>query len=408
VAIYSLHHTAIGKSTQARPHTTAAHVRYIARPQAMRHFEAARCPSRPSAAMRYFRAQEDLDRVNGRVSDKLMLALPRELNPKQRVELVRGFAEDATKGRAPWLAAFHDKGKDANNPHCHLVIRDRDPDTGMRVIGTSEKGSTERFRQMWERHANLALKKAGHTQRIDRRSLRAQGVDRPATIHEGPRAREMDFRGAAPTSRRREARNAPGARSGKRDINYPDIDRGRSRPQYNRMLRAKDTEADCWDAIDRDQQQREFDALGFGRAPAARSVKGIGWSPIEAKPGKQTIPTSGHQRPVAVPASLPRGDTRFVSRPASFVPTANDVAFGQRNNEGPEVIAKYGRPMPGHRVPKLDEVKRKPTRAASGDSTQDRAQANHKESMRPSSQTARGGAMPEEDDRLKEAALGCV
>jgi len=66
-----------------------------------------------------------------------MLALPKELNDEQRIELVKDFAEHATEGRAPWLAAFHMKGKDARNPHCHLVLRDRDPETNKRVIGTS-------------------------------------------------------------------------------------------------------------------------------------------------------------------------------------------------------------------------------------------------------------------------------
>jgi len=35
VAIYSLHHTPVGKSTQAQPYTAAAHTRYITRKDAL-------------------------------------------------------------------------------------------------------------------------------------------------------------------------------------------------------------------------------------------------------------------------------------------------------------------------------------------------------------------------------------
>jgi hypothetical protein len=295
VAIYSLHHTAIGKTTQAKPYTAAAHVKYIARPQALRHLEARRCPGKASAAIRYFREQEDKDRANARVADKLMLALPRELSQAQRVVLVTSFAEDMTKGRAPWLAAFHDKDKDADNPHCHLIIRDRDPKTRRRVIATSEPGSTERFRQAWERHANRALEMAGRKERIDRRTLRAQGVERSPTIHEGPRAQEMDARGAAPRSRKRDARNGPGAKKDTRQVDYPSIDQGLSRPEYNRMLRAQETESDFWSAIDQDTQTREFENLGYGedlarRQGRIRSIEEEVQHPMsaKAKPFKRT------------------------------------------------------------------------------------------------------------------------
>lgn len=136
------------------------------------------------------------DRKNARVIDKLMLALPRELDEKQRVDLVRAFVTDLAGGKAvPFLAAFHDMPgtKDEANPHCHLILRDRDPETGKgRVIGMSEKGSTERAREVWERVTNAALEAAGSDARIDRRSLQERGVtDREPSAHEGPQARAI-------------------------------------------------------------------------------------------------------------------------------------------------------------------------------------------------------------------------
>lgn len=141
------------------------------------------------------------------------------------MELIRGFAEEVTQGRAPWLAAIHDKGKDEANPHCHLVIHDRDPETGKRVIGMSENGSTERLRSLWEDHTNQALTSAGHNARVDRRTLEAQGIDRKPTIHEGPRARGMAGRGVAPNSRIRTRRNGRGAKSRTRSVDSGSVRR---------------------------------------------------------------------------------------------------------------------------------------------------------------------------------------
>jgi hypothetical protein len=264
MAIYSLHHTPVGKSTQAQPYTAAAHIRYITRKNALSAIRQSRFPvNTPRQIADYLRGCEDQDRKNARVIDKVMLALPRELNPEQQIGLVRNFAEHVTKGRAPWLAAFHTKGKDRSNPHCHLVIRDRDPKTGKRVIGTSEIGSTERLRQQWEDYANRALKQAGSKERIDRRTLEAQGIQREPTIHEGPQSQAMDRRGVQPKSQSRRRRNRPGSRRAHRDVDYRAIDKGRSRPQLNRARRAngRETERDYWDAIDQDNQRREIASL---------------------------------------------------------------------------------------------------------------------------------------------------
>jgi len=285
VAIYSLHHSPIGKSTQAQPYTAAAHINYITRKRAMSLMQKARLPGQnPREVAEYLKGCEDRDRKNARVIDKVMLALPKELSQTERIGLVREFAEHVTEGRAPWLAAFHDKGKDVSNPHCHLVIRDRDPKTGKRVIGTSEIGSTERLRESWEKHANQALARAGRSERIDRRTLAEQGIDREPTIHEGPQSQAMDKRGAQPQSRRRQLRNRPGAKRPHRNVDYRLIDKGKSRPQVNRMRRsaAQETDRDHWNAIDRDSQTRELQDLAALHNPHREHA-----SPRPAPPAQQ-------------------------------------------------------------------------------------------------------------------------
>lgn len=138
--------------------------------------------------------QEEADRKNARVIDKVTIALPRELDAVQRVELVRAFAAEVTQGRVAWLAAVHDQGKDADNPHAHVVLRDRDLQTGKMALRMSQSGSTEMLRGTWERVCNAALERAGMDERIDRRTLEAQGIERIPTKHIGPQARQIEAR----------------------------------------------------------------------------------------------------------------------------------------------------------------------------------------------------------------------
>lgn len=243
MAIFSLNHSAIGRSTHAAG-TAGAHIGYITRSSACLTVMAERMPlavkgQRGGAARAWLDDQEAADRKNARVVDKVMLALPRELTAEQQAALVRDFAEEVTLGRASWLAAVHQDHPD--NPHAHLVIRDKDPETGKRVVGLSEKGSTDRLREAWEIAANLALEKAGREERIDRRSLKDQGVDREATIHVGPQPAAMARQGKQIDSQVREVQKP---RGGVREVRWPEIDGGRSRAVHNDRVRAKNAARD--------------------------------------------------------------------------------------------------------------------------------------------------------------------
>lgn len=241
MALYSLHHSFIGKTTQARPHTASAHVKYITRRQACTQLLAGNMPEGSVAARKWVRDQEDADRKNARVIDKVMLALPRELTPAQNHALVREFAETLTEGRASWLAAFHDAGEDAENPHCHLVLRDRDHRTGRRVLLTSEKGSTQRLRVLWDVIQNRHLQEHGHEARVDHRTLEAQGLDLEPQQHVGPAALALAERGERPISQNRERRNLKVSRfkgrvGATRVAPYERIDRGRTRQEHRRQI----------------------------------------------------------------------------------------------------------------------------------------------------------------------------
>ena len=255
MAIYSLRLTPVGKTTQRQPFTAAAHLGYIARKEAASYTMAERMPEGKVRAMRWLRAEEKADRVNARVADKLVIALPRELSSQQQITLMWAFAERLTQGRASWFASIHAKGKDRENPHCHLLVRDRDIHTGMRVVmfsagakeireraakGLSAPTTLRDIRAMWEQLANQALRDAGRVERIDRRTLAAQGVSRSPQVHEGPNIRAMHERGFRPQSRDRVYRNRAVRRRGvppTRIVRYQEIDRGLTRLEYNTALR---------------------------------------------------------------------------------------------------------------------------------------------------------------------------
>jgi hypothetical protein len=198
-----------------------------------------------TAIQAWLRDAEHADRVNARVVDKLVVALPRELDAAGRRELVRDFCELVTGGRAAYVAAIHDKGEDAVNPHAHVMLRDRDLETGKRVLQTTERGSTERLREAWEFAANRALERAGVAERIDRRSLLEQGIDREPTRHIGPHVEAMERKGMEP-ERLRETRavedynrRADAAREARRELESVreaerTSERGRARPGSDR------------------------------------------------------------------------------------------------------------------------------------------------------------------------------
>lgn len=198
MAIYHLRHASVGRSTHAAG-TAGAHVSYITRTGACREVLGSDMPvpaagERGGEARAWLNEQEEADRKNARVIDKVTVALPLELDAVQRVELVRAFAAEVTQGRVPWLAAVHDQDRDADNPHAHVVLRDRDLETGKTALRMSSKGSTEMLRETWERACNAALERAGIDERIDRRTLEAQGIEREPTKHIGPQALQIEAR----------------------------------------------------------------------------------------------------------------------------------------------------------------------------------------------------------------------
>jgi hypothetical protein len=157
-------------------------------------------------------------RKDARTAREWVIALPSELDTQQRQELAVGFGiELATRYGVAVDLAIHapDHEGDNRNHHAHIltttrqVYRDESralvlgkkavielSDRDRRALGLGAIGEEiTAVRQLWEQTANRALEQAGRAERIDARSLKAQGIDREATRHMGPSATEMERRG---------------------------------------------------------------------------------------------------------------------------------------------------------------------------------------------------------------------
>lgn len=231
MAIFSINHKSVGRSTH-KAGTAAAHIRYICRAKTARKFITNGFPEGwpPGKIASEIRKQEELDRKNARIIDKIMVALPLEFTEEERERAVLSFVHAITEHQVPWVIAFHDLEKDSDNPHAHIAIRDRHVETGKPVCGLTDRGSTQALRVLWESVLNAALENGGYDVQVDRRSLKEQGIDRKPQIHVGPKAKAMMDQGIKLQSKDKKDNRG-------REIRYTEIDEGLTRYEYNEKIK---------------------------------------------------------------------------------------------------------------------------------------------------------------------------
>jgi hypothetical protein len=165
--------------------------------------------------------------VNGRLFVEVEVALPRELEFEQRVELAREMAEwlsykmpsretDAVSdGPLPYTLVLH-KGHDEQNPHAHIMLNERPTDGVVRELEVAFKRANREHpelggaaksmafkhpdtmnevRQEWELKANAALERAGREERINHRSYKERGLSRSQVFTSGTGRRRWSGRG---------------------------------------------------------------------------------------------------------------------------------------------------------------------------------------------------------------------
>jgi len=152
----------------------------------------------------FWQAADENERTNGSTYRELEIALPRELTPQQRLELVQDFIAKELGEKHAYQFAIHtpkaalEKGE---QPHAHIMyserIRDgierdqeqyfkrynaKNPDKGgakkyRRGNGMAEvKAELSEQRERWATLQNYHLEKHGHNERVDHRSLKDQGI----------------------------------------------------------------------------------------------------------------------------------------------------------------------------------------------------------------------------------------
>lgn len=170
-------------------------------------------PEWAETAKDFWDAADTYERANGRVYTEIVVAIPRELSKADRRTLIEGFVGQEIGERFAYTVAIHNpRAMDGGEqPHAHIMFsireldgiersreqffrraNDKHPELGgARKSREWSKDSRENdrvneIRLSWEKAANLALEKAGHEVRIDRRTLKEQGIDREPEPKMGP------------------------------------------------------------------------------------------------------------------------------------------------------------------------------------------------------------------------------
>ena len=154
-------------------------------------------------------------RKNARVAREYLVALPPELSPQQRTDLVKGFSRELVERyRFAIDVAIHAPrdypGSDPRNFHAHLLATTREVTLeGLGAKTTLEWNDERRresglgpavvelfhVRERWAIAANSALEQAHVAERIDHRTLAAQGIDREPAPSIPRAAYEMERHG---------------------------------------------------------------------------------------------------------------------------------------------------------------------------------------------------------------------
>jgi ATP-dependent exoDNAse (exonuclease V) alpha subunit len=129
------------------------------------------------------------------------IALPCELTLEQNIFLARDYVREqfTRKGYAvDWAIHSPDPRGDDRNIHLHVLVPQRkiEGDSfGKKTNCTSRQlgQQVKAWRQSWATLANRHLKRYGHKDTIDERSLRAQGHKRAPTRHQGPQPKSSRY-----------------------------------------------------------------------------------------------------------------------------------------------------------------------------------------------------------------------
>lgn len=122
-------------------------------------------------------------RRDAQLAREIEVALPRELDRGERLELLRGFVqrEFVDRGMIADVAVHEARARDGQSqPHAHVMLTMREPTGdgfGKKDRSWNAPDLLVGWREAWARDANTALERAGRSERIDHRSLDVQRAE---------------------------------------------------------------------------------------------------------------------------------------------------------------------------------------------------------------------------------------
>lgn len=205
----------VGKKGKAAPHAAyivreGQYAKRLERGEKLEATEAGNMPGWAKAQpQQFWRAADVFERVNGTAYREMEIALPRELEPTQRAELVRAFVRQEIGEHHAYQWAIHTPNAvdGGEQPHVHLMFSerqcdgiDRDPDqyfkrynakapekggarkgygpsAGKTLTAAERAAELKALRERWQVLCNEHLEMAGHGQRIDMRSNAERGIN---------------------------------------------------------------------------------------------------------------------------------------------------------------------------------------------------------------------------------------
>jgi hypothetical protein len=161
----------------------------------------------------FWKSSDNFERSNGSTYREIEIALPRELNHSQRIELVNDFIKSEFGDRHAYQYAIHNPKASIekhDQPHAHIMYSERvndglernpqqyfkrannkHPERGGAKKASKPQTYTERkqslvaLRSRWADIQNKHLEKNGFKETVDHRSLEERGIGRTPEKHLG-------------------------------------------------------------------------------------------------------------------------------------------------------------------------------------------------------------------------------
>ena len=172
---------------------------------------------------RLWNAVETVERrKDAQLAREIQLSLPHELTEEQNRDLLFSFVQSHFVDHGMIAdVAMHapDRQGDQRNIHAHIMLTTRvltSDGFGKKNRDWNTPEQLTEWRKQWAEHQNTVFQELNLEQRVDHRSLEAQGLDREPTQHLGPVANDMERNGknsrVGEENRERQQRNAERAR----------------------------------------------------------------------------------------------------------------------------------------------------------------------------------------------------